>query len=98
MCCRACCRSSAGNTPNCGSICARRKLNPLLSELASGALDAVMLALPVDEAEIESMPLFADRFLLALPADDPLPETARATPRDVAARTLLLLEEGQDRK
>src|SRR6266699_3671125 len=66
----------------------------LLSELASGALDAVMLALPVDEAEIESMPLFADRFLLALPADDPLPETARATPRDVAARTLLLLEEG----
>ena len=66
----------------------------LLSEFASGALDAVMLALPVDEAEIESMPLFADRFLLALPADDPLPETARATPRDVAARTLLLLEEG----
>ena len=66
----------------------------LLSELASGALDAVMLALPVDEVEIESMPLFADRFLLALPADDPLPETARATPRDVAARTLLLLEEG----
>jgi LysR family hydrogen peroxide-inducible transcriptional activator len=66
----------------------------LLSELASGALDAVMLALPVDEAEIESIPLFADRFLLALPADDPLPETARATPRDVAARTLLLLEEG----
>jgi LysR family hydrogen peroxide-inducible transcriptional activator len=66
----------------------------LLSELASGALDAVMLALPVDEAEIESIPLFADCFLLALPADDPLPETARATPRDVAARTLLLLEEG----
>jgi len=53
-----------------------------------------MLALPVDEAEIESIPLFADCFLLALPADDPLPETARATPRDVAARTLLLLQEG----
>jgi LysR family hydrogen peroxide-inducible transcriptional activator len=66
----------------------------LLSELANGALDAVMLALPVDQAEIEAVPLFADRFLLALPADDPLSETARATIRDVGARTLLLLEEG----
>jgi LysR family hydrogen peroxide-inducible transcriptional activator len=66
----------------------------LLAELANGALDAVMLALPVDGAELQSIPLFEDRFLLALPADDPLPETSRATPRDVAARTLLLLEEG----
>jgi LysR family hydrogen peroxide-inducible transcriptional activator len=66
----------------------------LLSELANGALDAVMLALPVDPAEIEVVPLFEDRFLLALPADDPLPETSRATIRDVSARPLLLLEEG----
>jgi LysR family hydrogen peroxide-inducible transcriptional activator len=67
---------------------------PLLAELADGALDAVMLALPLDEAEFETIPLFADRFLLAVPADDPLPETSRASARDVAARTLLLLEEG----
>src|SRR5258708_26911000 len=37
----------------------------LLAELASGAVDAGMLAFPVDEAEIESMPLFADRLLAA---------------------------------
>jgi LysR family hydrogen peroxide-inducible transcriptional activator len=48
----------------------------------------------VDEAELETMPLFEDRFLLAVPAEDPLPETSRASARDVAARTLLLLEEG----
>ncbi len=66
----------------------------LLAELADGALDAVMLALPVDAAQFDTIALFEDCFLLALPADDPLPETSRAIPRDVASRTLLLLEEG----
>lgn len=66
----------------------------LLAELGRGALDAVMLALPVDEPEIESIRLFEDRFLLAVPADDDLPETARVTTRDVERRKLVLLEEG----
>jgi LysR family hydrogen peroxide-inducible transcriptional activator len=66
----------------------------LLGELARGALDAVMLALPIDGPEIESVRLFEDRFLLAVPAEDPLRATVRATTRDVASRTLLLLEEG----
>jgi LysR family hydrogen peroxide-inducible transcriptional activator len=66
----------------------------LLAELARGTLDAVLLALPVDAAEIETLPLLEDRFLLAVPADDPLPERARVTPRDVNARNLVLLEEG----
>src|SRR2546423_6297644 len=51
----------------------------LLAELGDGALDAAMLALPVDEPEFETVPLFEDRFVLAVPADDPLPETWRAT-------------------
>ena len=40
-----------------------------------GALDVVMLALPVDDAEIETVRLFDDPFLLAVPADRPAPET-----------------------
>ena len=66
----------------------------LLAELTSGALDAAMLALPIDEAEVETVQLFNDPFLLAVPASDPMPERARVTTRDVAKRTLLLLEEG----
>ena len=66
----------------------------LLAELARGTLDAVLLALPVEAAEIETLPLLEDRFLLAVPADDPLPERARVSPRDVNARNLVLLEEG----
>lgn len=66
----------------------------LLSELARGNIDLAMLALPVERADLETLQLFEDRFLLAVPADDPLPERARATVGDVAKRELLLLEEG----
>jgi LysR family transcriptional regulator, hydrogen peroxide-inducible genes activator len=66
----------------------------LVSELAQGALDVVLLALPVEKGDFETMDLFNDRFLLAVPAEDPLPERARVTARDVNARRLVLLEEG----
>ena len=66
----------------------------LLTELAQGALDVVLLALPVEKGEFETIDLFNDPFLLAVPADDPLPERTKVTTRDVKARRLVLLEEG----
>jgi LysR family transcriptional regulator, hydrogen peroxide-inducible genes activator len=66
----------------------------LLSELAQGTLDVILLALPLEKAEFETIVLFSDRFLLVVPADDPLPERARVSKRDVNARELVLLEEG----
>jgi LysR family transcriptional regulator, hydrogen peroxide-inducible genes activator len=66
----------------------------LLSELAQGMLDVLLLALPLEKAEFETVDLFSDRFLLAVPADDPLPERARVSKSDVSARELVLLEEG----
>ena len=62
--------------------------------LAGGELDAVMLALPVSDAEIETIRLFEDPFLLAVPADDPLPATARVGARQIDQQRLILLEEG----
>jgi LysR family transcriptional regulator, hydrogen peroxide-inducible genes activator len=66
----------------------------LVNELANGALDVLLLALPVENPEFETIFLFKDRFLLAVPAEDPLHERTRVTPRDVHARRLVLLEEG----
>jgi|SRR5579863_3643537 len=66
----------------------------LMEELAGGELDAVMLALPVSDAEIETIRLFEDPFLLAVPADDPLPATARVGARQIDQQRLILLEEG----
>ncbi|MCW5688073.1 MAG: hydrogen peroxide-inducible genes activator [Pseudolabrys sp.] len=66
----------------------------LVDELASGGLDVIMLALPADGADVESLPLFDDAFLLAVPADDPLPARGRIGVGDVDQRRLILLEEG----
>jgi LysR family hydrogen peroxide-inducible transcriptional activator len=65
----------------------------LLDELLRGAVDVVMLALPV-EAEVETMALFEDPFLLAVPATDPQANAAELTARDIDQQRLILLEEG----
>ena len=66
----------------------------LIEELTGGDLDLVMLALPVTDTEIETRPLFDDRFLLAVPAGDPLPKTARVSANEIDKQRLMLLEEG----
>ncbi len=66
----------------------------LLDELTGGSLDCVMLALPADGADVESLTLFEDPFLLAVPAGEPLPARRPVTVDDVDQRRLILLEEG----
>ena len=66
----------------------------LLEELVRGELDGVMLALPVEGADIETFRLFADPFLLALPAADERPLRGRVDIADVDQSRLILLEEG----
>jgi LysR family hydrogen peroxide-inducible transcriptional activator len=66
----------------------------LMDELARGTLDAVLLALPVDEGDIETLPLFNDPFLLAVPAGDARGGRARVDARDIDQDRLILLEEG----
>ncbi len=67
---------------------------PLLDELLRGGLDVVMLALPAPEADVETLHLFDDPFLLAAPSTDPLFKRQRADPREIAPERLILLEEG----
>jgi LysR family hydrogen peroxide-inducible transcriptional activator len=66
----------------------------LLDELTGGDLDAVMLALPPEGADVESLRLFDDPFLLAVPSSSPLPGSLRINVGDVDQRRLILLEEG----
>jgi LysR family hydrogen peroxide-inducible transcriptional activator len=66
----------------------------LLDELERGGLDAVMVALPVANADMETLPLFEDSFLLAVPASDTLPAMQEVTPDSIDTRRLILLEEG----
>jgi len=66
----------------------------LLEELTRGSLDVVMLALPVSEVEIETLPLFEDPFLLALPSNDPRSDANEVSAKDIESDRLILLEEG----
>jgi LysR family hydrogen peroxide-inducible transcriptional activator len=66
----------------------------LLDELSHGALDLVLLALPLAEPGFEAMRLFDDPFLLAVPADDPRPENVAVRADDIDQERLILLEEG----
>jgi len=66
----------------------------LIEDIKSGALDAAMLALPVGETDIDTIALFEDLFLLAVPADDPRAETARVAAEDIDQSRLILLEDG----
>jgi LysR family hydrogen peroxide-inducible transcriptional activator len=66
----------------------------LVEELLRGTLDVVMLALPLGDAEVETLPLFDDPFLLAVPAVDPRPVTRRVNANDIDQQRLILLEEG----
>jgi LysR family transcriptional regulator, hydrogen peroxide-inducible genes activator len=66
----------------------------LVDELSRGHLDVIMLALPVTDTDLETMRLFDDPFLLAVPAGDARPKGARITSRDIDQDRLILLEEG----
>ena len=64
----------------------------LIEALTTGALDLVLLALPVSDPGLATLPLFEDRFLVAAPIDTKLKEpVAVPFPR---RNRLLLLEEG----
>jgi LysR family transcriptional regulator, hydrogen peroxide-inducible genes activator len=66
----------------------------LVEDIKSGALDAAMLALPLGEPDIDTIALFEDLFLLAVPSDDPRLATSRVAAEDIDQSRLILLEDG----
>jgi LysR family hydrogen peroxide-inducible transcriptional activator len=53
-----------------------------------------MLALPLGEPDIDTTALFEDLFLLAVPSDDPRPESACVAASEIDQSRLILLEDG----
>jgi LysR family hydrogen peroxide-inducible transcriptional activator len=66
----------------------------LLEELDRGLLDVVMAALPLERTDIETLPLFEDPFVLAVPAGELLALEKEIAAKDIDADRLILLEEG----
>ena len=73
----------------------REEMTPhMLAHLTEGKLDAGLLALPVNDPNLEVVPLFVEPFLAAVPTDHPLAAAAEVKIDDLAQAGLLLLEEG----
>lgn len=66
----------------------------LVENLLSGELDAAILSLPTDQTLFESLPLFVDPFLLAVPEGHRLAKLKEVKEADLKDEKLILLDEG----
>ncbi len=66
----------------------------LIREVLETQLDVAIVALPIEEAEIEELALFEDRFHVAIASGHSLAELNRVPHARLADEKLLLLEEG----
>lgn len=66
----------------------------LTAELLAGSLDLLLLALPLDHPDIDTLDIAADRFLLAVPPGRTFGPRVRISPERIVNDRLLLLEEG----
>jgi len=66
----------------------------LVDELLHGELDSILIALPVQNAQLEAVPLFEDRFLVAVQAQAADRWESKDFLEWIGRERLLLLEEG----
>jgi LysR family hydrogen peroxide-inducible transcriptional activator len=66
----------------------------LVRELVTGDLDVILIALPIDDPEVETLHLFDDRFILATKASVRNKRLRHASADMLSEERLLLLEEG----
>ncbi|WP_051952784.1 LysR substrate-binding domain-containing protein [Methylocapsa aurea] len=66
----------------------------LIEPVASGRLDAAIIASDPENAALEALPLFDEPFFLVLPDDDPLARRASVEAEDIDPHRLLLLADG----
>ncbi len=66
----------------------------LLKRMQDGSLDAIILALPYDIGKLEAKIFWHENFLVAIPGDHKLANSASINSQQLPAEELLLLEEG----
>ncbi|WP_404367792.1 LysR substrate-binding domain-containing protein [Marinobacter sp.] len=66
----------------------------LRQKLRHSELDAIIIALPFEEPEVVTLPLYDEPFVVLLPADHPLTERKALTAEELSQEQLLLLGPG----
>lgn len=80
--------------PEIKMLVVEEKTNLLIDLLLSMKLDAALLAMPVENSQLEFRPLFTDEFMLAVSSDHPLASKNEIDLDAIDHENLLLLDEG----
>ncbi len=80
--------------PGLTLLLTEEKSDELLRRLREGRLDAVLLALPVEDAGLIAEPVFDEAFSLATPINHPLARKKFADLDDLRSEELMLLDDG----
>jgi len=80
--------------PELQLLLTEEKSQTLLDRLHDGRLDAALLALPVDDAQLHAQFLFEEPFVLAVPFRHPLAQREGLSLDELAGVELMLLEDG----
>jgi LysR family hydrogen peroxide-inducible transcriptional activator len=82
--------------PELELVLREEKTAHLVAQLETGALDAALLALPVEEADLVELPLYEEAFLFVAPRDHRLARdpAARVAEKALRGEEVLLLEDG----
>lgn len=80
--------------PKLELLLVEEKSDVLLARLREGKLDAVILALPLADDQLQAEFLFEEPFVLAVPAGHPLASKQSLLMDDLSDQRLLLLEDG----
>ena len=80
--------------PNLRLVLSEEITESLIGRLQRHEIDAALLATPVDEPDLASLPLFDEPFWLAHPRKHPLYDKEEISARDLEALDLLLLADG----
>ncbi|MBE9604780.1 LysR family transcriptional regulator [Acetobacteraceae bacterium H6797] len=80
--------------PELELLLTEEKSDPLLERLREGKLDAVLLALPVHDAQLHCELLFEEPFFLAVPSRHELSRRDSLSMEELSQLNLMLLEDG----
>ncbi|HET7845226.1 MAG TPA: DNA-binding transcriptional regulator OxyR [Xanthomonadales bacterium] len=80
--------------PRLELLLVEEKTPELLRQLEEGRIDAAMLALPLNDAQLHVEPLFEEQFVLAVPKGNKLAAKDSLKVEDLHDQHLLLLEDG----
>ncbi len=80
--------------PGLRLVLAEEMTDTLLLRLREHAIDAALVATPVEDADLAAIPLFEEPFWIAYPREHPLADIANITLQDLFGADLLLLADG----